>query len=114
MKFAKQKLAMLCTVLLLAGCVTAPAIEIPVSACSSLLPKAWNKPVVAAPLPESADGDPASTDWLIEMLQRWTAFGVEQTGQLDKANDRYATAMAIIEQCQERDRVAVRKSRRWF
>jgi hypothetical protein len=44
----------------------------------------------------------------------WIAFADAQTGQLDKANARYAEAVGIIERCEARDRQAVKKSRRKF
>lgn len=41
-------------------------------------------------------------------------FADAQTGQLDKANDRYKAAVGIIDRCEERDRAAVKASRRKF
>jgi hypothetical protein len=37
----------------------------------------------------------------------WIAFGDAQTGQLDKANDRYRAGVGIIARCEERDQAAV-------
>ncbi|MGL5446588.1 MAG: hypothetical protein ACRDBL_04690 [Rhabdaerophilum sp.] len=42
----------------------------------------------------------------------WIAFADAQTGQLDKANERTAAAIGIVERCEERDRAAVKKARR--
>jgi len=42
----------------------------------------------------------------------WIAFADAQTGQLDKANERTAAAIGIVERCEARDAAAVRKSRR--
>lgn len=41
----------------------------------------------------------------------WIVFADAQTGQLDKANERYATSVGIIERCEERDRQAVKRAR---
>jgi len=58
--------------------------------------------VIPAPLPEGTTiGD-------------WIAFGDAQTGQLDKANDRYRSGVGIIERCEARDREAVKRSRPKF
>ena len=72
------------------------------SACSSLLPSEWREGVPGAALPEgSTVGD-------------WIAFADAQTGQLDKANDRTSAAIGIVERCEERDRAAVKRTRRKF
>ena len=84
------------------ACVSAPPIVSAQSACSSLLPDEWAEGVPGAPLPET---DTAG-DWL--------AFGDAQTGQLDKANDRYRAAVGIVGRCEERDREAVKRSRPKF
>lgn len=69
------------------------------SACSTLLPPEWREGVPGADWPRgSSAGD-------------WIAFADAQTGQLDKANDRYLAATGIIERCEERDRKAVKRSR---
>jgi len=39
-------------------------------------------------------------------------FADQQTGQLDKANDRALAAIGIIERCEARDREAVKAARR--
>jgi hypothetical protein len=44
----------------------------------------------------------------------WIAFADAQTGQLDKANDRTSAAIGIVERCEERDRAAVKRTRRKF
>ncbi|KPL67397.1 hypothetical protein SZ64_04320 [Erythrobacter sp. SG61-1L] len=49
-----------------------------------------------------------------ETVGDWIAFGDAQTGQLDKANDRYRAAVGIVERCEERDREAVKRSRHKF
>lgn len=55
-----------------------------------------------APLPED------------DSVGRWIAFGDAQTGQLDKANDRYVAGVGIVERCEARDRAAVKKTARKF
>ncbi|MFO6447880.1 hypothetical protein ACLBKU_12105 [Erythrobacter sp. NE805] len=42
----------------------------------------------------------------------WIAFADAQTAQLDKANDRYAAAVGIVERCEARDREALKKAKR--
>ncbi|WP_156495374.1 hypothetical protein [Croceicoccus estronivorus] len=44
-------------------------------------------------------------------MGEWITFGDAQTGQLDKANDRYRAATGVIERCEARDREAVQKAR---
>ncbi len=55
-----------------------------------------------APLPDS------------DTVADWTSFADQQTGQLDKANDRTISAIGIIERCEARDQAAVKRSRRLF
>lgn len=72
------------------------------SACSSLLPSEWQEGVDGAPLP---DGDTVGD---------WITFGDAQTGQLDKANDRYRAATGIVARCEQRDRDAIDRARPKF
>jgi hypothetical protein len=58
--------------------------------------------VPGAPLPEG------------ETVGELAAFADAQTGQLDKANDRYGAAVGIIERCEERDRTAIQRARPKF
>jgi hypothetical protein len=81
------------------ACVGAPSIVATPSACASLLPEEWKKPVPGAPLP---DGD-AVGDWI--------KFSDAQTGQLDKANDRTVSSIEIIGRCEERDKAAIKPRR---
>lgn len=69
------------------------------SDCSALVPSAWRAGVVNAAAPATADND-------LDRLKSWIAFGVGQTGQLDKANGRTVDALGIIERCETRDRAA--------
>ena len=70
------------------------------NACSELVPSEWRKGVAGAKLP------------LTGVIADWIAFADAQTAQLDKANERTAAAIGIVERCEERDRAAVKKSRR--
>jgi hypothetical protein len=72
------------------------------SACSSLLPDDWLAGVQGAPLPDG------------QTVGDWVAFADAQTGQLDKANDRYKAAVGIVGRCEERDKAAVSRSRPKF
>lgn len=82
------------------GCVGAPPIVATPSACSALLPDAWRQPVPGAPLPAGST------------VADWTTFADQQTGQLDKANERTLAAIGIIERCEARDQAAVKAARR--
>lgn len=45
----------------------------------------------------------------------WITFGNEQTGQLEKANGRYADGMGIVRRCEQRDAEVTRRvNRKWF
>lgn len=84
------------------GCVRGGPILSTPTACSTLLPSEWREGVPGAVLPDGMTvGD-------------WIAFADAQTGQLDKANERYGSAVGIIERCEERDKAAVKKARPKF
>jgi hypothetical protein len=70
------------------------------SACSSLLPDEWLKGVPSADL---GNGGMVVGDWI--------KFADAQTGQLDKANDRYAAAVGIVQRCEARDVAAAKAAR---
>ena len=93
---------LLCATLASAACVSAPPIVTASSACSSLLPTEWQEGVDGAPLPEG------------DTVGDWIAFGDAQTGQLDKANDRYRAATGIVARCEQRDRDAIDRARPKF
>jgi hypothetical protein len=97
---APTRLWLLAPMLLAAGaCVSAPPIVAARSACSSLLPAEWAEGVAGAPLPQG------------QSVGDWIQFADAQTGQLDKANDRYSAAVGIVARCEARDREAVQRSR---
>lgn len=85
----------------LGACVGGPPVVTTQGAgCSQLLPADWRQPVEGAPIPEgNTVGD-------------WIAFGDAQTGRLDIANDRTVSAIGIVERCEARDAVAVRRATR--
>lgn len=110
MRFALRPLAiaMLLPSALLAGCghtVISPA----ASPCSDLLPSDWLGGVPPAPLPESAKLADGHDD-----ARPWQAWGIEQTGQLEKANGRYADGIGIVKRCEARDAAAVKRARPKF
>jgi hypothetical protein len=85
------------------ACVPATPIAAIPAACASLIPDAWRVPVPGAPLPEGST------------VADWISFADQQTGQLDKANDRTVAAIGIIERCEARDAAAMKRAkRRWF
>jgi hypothetical protein len=84
------------------ACVSAPPIVSTKTACSTLLPPEWLEGVAGAELP---DGNTVGD---------WIAFADAQTGQLDKANDRYVAAVGVVSRCEARDAEAVRESRPKF
>lgn len=101
-KALMRLLTLICIGSALSGCVSAPPILSIPTACSTLLPTEWREGVQGADLPQgSTVGD-------------WIVFADAQTGQLDKANERTRAAIGIVERCEQRDREAVRKSRRKF
>ena len=72
--------------------------------CSSLIPSGWTEPVPSAALPP---GDAVETDWQV--------FGIEQTGQLARANGRTSDVVEIVTACEARDAAAVRRiGRPWW
>lgn len=46
----------------------------------------------------------------------WQVFGIAQTGQLDKANGRFADGMGIVRKCEARDAEVVKAlaPRPWY
>jgi hypothetical protein len=70
--------------------------------CSALIPPSWAKGVPATSLPA---GETVG-DWQIAFL--------EQTGQLEKANDRTADTIHIVKTCESFQDQATRKGSRGF
>ena len=100
---ALMRLSILLPALLSCGaCVAGASISSVPSACSSLLPSEWLKGVPGVD---------------ISNLATVGELGVAldaMTGQLDIANDRYNAAVGIVSRCEERDREAVKRSKRGF
>lgn len=102
LKAPTRLLTLLCAMLCLPACVSAPPIVSTQSACSKLLPPEWEGGVEGAPLPEGLT------------VADLAAFGDAQTGQLDKSNDRYRAATGIMARCEEWVRRGVERSRPRF
>lgn len=113
------RLSLIATLSLCVSCagsrvlVTAPTVG-----CSSLVPKSWLQGVPSADLPTALDLQDNSADPLTaEQLrtQVWRKFGIRQTGQLDKANDRTVDGYSITSECEKRDAAAAAKiTRPWW
>ena len=83
--------------LILGGCASGPVvIGSPSTPCSSLVPAGWADPVPSAAFPQDAAS-----------VRDWQVFGVEQSGQLAKANGRTADVIGIVRACEARDAEAV-------
>lgn len=101
--------AMRLTMLLLAttalgACASSTQIVTPAVGCSNLLPAGWADPVPSAAFPQDAAS-----------VRDWQVFGVEQSGQLAKANGRTADVIGIVRACEARDAEAVgRIGRPWW
>lgn len=103
MRYGLRKMLLLCMLLPLMGCASAPPINAIQTACSAILPEAWRQPVPGAPLPRA------------ETLQDYAVFADAQTAQLDKAVDRALSTIAIVERCEARDAAAAKRARkRWW
>lgn len=83
-----MKMLLLAPLALLAGCQT--LVSTPPSNCAAFIPSGWKEPIPGYPLP---------TD---DTLPAWQGFGVGQTGQLSKANDRHADTLHIFAECERR------------
>jgi hypothetical protein len=60
----------------------------------AFIPPAWLERTPGAPLPTADD------------LRAWQGFGVAQTGQLTKANDKFDAAVHIFAECERRNTAA--------
>lgn len=83
-----MKLLLIAPLALLAGCQT--IVTTPPADCVGYVPAGWREPMEGYPLP--AD----------DTLPAWQSFGVGQSGQLAKANDRHKDTIHIIETCEKR------------
>lgn len=87
-------------ILLLTACAGTPVVTAMPNSCATLLPQEWKQGVPGAPLP---DGDTVGD---------WIAFADQQTGKLDVANDRTKSAIGIVERCEARDALTVKRATR--
>lgn len=95
-------------VLMLAGCVTTPVVST-IPECELLIPPSLLAPVEGASIPATElhqDGHEQAEPWQIGYL--------EQTGQLDKANERPTAIDHIYRNCLQMHRNALAKSQRGF
>lgn len=110
MKSRNLRLATAMTLLTvpLAGCVhTSIANDVP--DCARLIPSSWREGVPAADLPVSAKLPDGHDD-----ARPWQSGFVEQTGQLEAANDRTAGTDHIYAACLQMHRDALKRSSRGF
>lgn len=90
------------SLLVLSACAAPTVLSTP-NSCASLLPVEWKQGVPGAELPTG------------DTVGDWVAFGDAQTGKLDMANGRTRDAIGIVERCEARDAVAVKRAtRRWW
>lgn len=87
-----MKLALLPAVLLLSACQT--IVTTPPADCTGYIPERWRESVAGYPLPAA------------DTLPEWQKFGVGQSGQLTKSNEKFLDAMQIIEECEKRANAA--------
>lgn len=100
---AKRLMTVLLLTLPSGACAGSIQIATPAAGCSSLVPAGWAEPVPSAAFPQ----DTAS-------VRDWQVFGVDQTGQLAKANGRTADVLEVVTACEKRDAAAVRSLRPWY
>ena len=72
--------------------MSAPPVLTSANKCSDLVPEEWHKTgVKSAELPVE------------DTVGQWMAFGISQTGQLDKANAQTKDSHEIVAKCEARD-----------
>lgn len=104
MRSAMRLMMLLPVVLLCAACAGSIQVLTPAAGCSSLVPAGWTEPVPSAAFPAN-----------LADVRDWQVFGVEQTGQLAKANGRTSDVIEIVRSCEARDAAAVRQATRpWY
>ena len=98
------RLLPLLAMLLLPACVTAPlSVSTQPTGCGALIPRAWKSPVPAPAFEGSGD-----------TVADWQVYADAVTGKLDVANDRTVSTIEIVENCEARDALAVKRGRRGF
>jgi hypothetical protein len=97
---------MMLLIALPAGC--APIVTRGVAGnCSALIPLGWSKPVPPADLPVSAKLPDGHDD-----AKPWQNGFIEQTGQLEKANDRTLDSQHIFSTCEQMQALALKSATR--
>lgn len=80
------------------------------SPCAELLPSQWLDGVAGAAVPA-----PRKDNDAVAALREWVGFGVAESAQREKANDRYRDAHGIMMRCTARDVAADQAStKRWW
>ena len=97
MKNALMFVVLILITMMLPACATTVAGPPP---CSDLVPKGWKAGVAPTPPPPP---NPSVGDLYIALDG--------QTGKLDQANGRTRDSIEIVENCEARDRAAIRKSK---
>ena len=97
MRYATPLTALLLTLPLCGACAGSIQVAMPAAGCSSLIPAKWDDPVPSAAFPQDNAEE-----------RDWQVFGVEQTGQLAKANGRSSDVIAVVRACEARDQAAAR------
>ncbi len=87
-----MKPLLIAPLVLLCGCQT--IVSTPPADCLGFVPERWNEPIEGYPLP--AD----------DTLPAWQGFGVGQTGQLAKSNERTKDVLHIIRTCETKANAA--------
>src|SRR5690606_5324382 len=88
----------------LGACASSTRIVTPAVGCSMLVPAGWADPVPSAAFPQDAAS-----------VRDWQVFGVEQSGQLAKANGRAADVMGVVRAGEARDAETVEQiGRPWW
>lgn len=98
MRSVMPLIGLLPTLLLCGACAGSTQVLTPGVGCSSLIPESWSAPIPSAAFPADAATE---ADWQV--------FGVEQTGQLGKANGRTSDVVEVVRGCEARDAAAVRQ-----
>lgn len=103
MKSALRLTTMLPLLLLSGACAGSIQTVTLGAGCSSLIPAGWAEPVPSAAFPQ--DG---------ATIRDWQVFGVDQTGQLVRANGRTSDVIEVVRSCEARDAEAIRQMRPWW
>lgn len=97
--------ALLAASLTIGGCMTRPVVTVEIPHCDRYIPPSLKEPVESADFPATRAHPDGHAD-----AQPWREFGIEQTGQLDKSNDRSAAKDHIWKTCLDEHRAQYRSS----